>query len=299
MVSLIDTPRFTLRVSLALPLVWMAAMVTGRTALFALTFSLVTLHELAHAAALALFHFPVNRIDLRPYGAELVSESEPEQSPGAEAAMAFAGPLLNLGLACAASFALNRGWTWPHGVLFLRINLALACLNLVPALPLDGGHILRAALSRHLGLGRACRITAWVSVACAVGFLGLGVACALAHAFQPLFFFLPLRMLLAARESACAAAWMGLREAEVKRAELSSRGLLPLRHVALDENTRLSALLPRLAPRSYHLFTVIDGQGDPLGNFSEEILLRALRTRRAVTAGEVLAGTVAAGTNLC
>jgi Zn-dependent protease len=56
------------------------------------------------------------------------------------------------------------------------INLVLGGFNLIPALPMDGGRILRALLSRRTGFARATEIAVKVSRVFAVGFAVIGLA---------------------------------------------------------------------------------------------------------------------------
>ena len=72
-----------------------------------------------------------------------------------ELAMVFAGPLVNLLVAGVIYWALDSGvtsdfhrWVREFTGWFFAINLVLGIVNLVPVLPLDGGHILRLLLGR-------------------------------------------------------------------------------------------------------------------------------------------------------
>jgi len=294
MVTALEIGGCRIRVSFLLPITWIAMMVAGRNALFALTFLSVTLHEAAHALALRLFGLRISRIDLHPFGAFLVCEEGMEHRPGAEALMALAGPAMNLLLAWLGLCLWNFGILWEYGDLFVRINLAFALFNLLPALPMDGGHVLRASLSRQMGLGKATRAVAWVGIAVGAAAVAVGLSAAVRGSFRPEGFLVGAFLIVCGWRERHTAAWLGYREAEGKREALTRQGTLPVRQVAVASSSRLSAFLPKLAPRYYHIFTVLDEEGSSLGSFTEERFLWALRNRGgACTAGEVLARTVA------
>jgi Zn-dependent protease len=114
----------------------------------------VLAHELAHAAIARRHDIPVERVTLWLLGGatELGHEAK---TPRAEAAIAASGPITSLvlggvfaGLAALASGAglLTATLAWLAGV-----NLLLGVFNLLPAAPLDGGRLLRAALWRRYG----------------------------------------------------------------------------------------------------------------------------------------------------
>ena len=114
----------------------------------------VLAHELAHAATARRHDIPVKRVTLWLLGGatELGHEAK---TPRAEAAIAASGPITSLvlgglfaGLTALASGAglLTATLAWLAGV-----NLLLGVFNLLPAAPLDGGRLLRAALWRLYG----------------------------------------------------------------------------------------------------------------------------------------------------
>jgi Zn-dependent protease/CBS domain-containing protein len=123
---------------------WMA--VAGTIGLF---FSIV-LHELSHSLVARRFDLPINGITLFIFGGVAELDAEPA-SAKAEFLMAVAGPVMSmaLGTACLAAAALAAGLPAPITAVLSYlgyINWVLALFNLVPAFPLDGGRVLRAAL---------------------------------------------------------------------------------------------------------------------------------------------------------
>ena len=123
---------------------WMA--VAGTIGLF---FSIV-LHELSHSLVARRFALPINGITLFIFGGVAELDAEPG-SAKAEFLMAIAGPVMSmvLGALCLVAAALASALPAPITAVLSYlgyINWMLALFNLVPAFPLDGGRMLRAAL---------------------------------------------------------------------------------------------------------------------------------------------------------
>jgi Zn-dependent protease len=132
-------------------------------------FASILLHEFGHALAARREGIEVAGIDLFLFGGVMRMNRETE-TPGAEFRVAIAGPLVTLaivGLAAAAAIVLageDSFWdaarlsgqadATPVEVvvsLLVTMNLFLLVFNLVPAFPLDGGRIARAAAWRLTG----------------------------------------------------------------------------------------------------------------------------------------------------
>jgi Zn-dependent protease len=112
----------------------------------------IVFHELCHSLVARRYGLPIEGITLFIFGGVAEMTDEPP-SPKAEFLMAAAGPLASFALAFAfywASITIAEGGWSPSvtGVLFYLayLNGLLAIFNLIPAFPLDGGRMLRAAL---------------------------------------------------------------------------------------------------------------------------------------------------------
>ncbi|MCX5679121.1 MAG: site-2 protease family protein [Candidatus Omnitrophica bacterium] len=133
-------------------------------------FFFVTMHELCHSLVARRFGIEVREITLFPIGGVASMSSIPER-PLHELLISLAGPLSNIVvvglffypmrylLGDAVLFHSLSTATWPLTLGYIYwINLALAAFNIIPAFPMDGGRILRAALATRLGWIRATRI---------------------------------------------------------------------------------------------------------------------------------------------
>jgi Zn-dependent protease/predicted transcriptional regulator len=115
-------------------------------------FASIIFHELWHSLVARKFGLPIKEITLFIFGGVANMEDEPA-SAKAELWMALAGPAASLvlsGIFYVLS-ALGHALALPIasvGVLsyLSGINAILAVFNLIPAFPLDGGRVLRAAL---------------------------------------------------------------------------------------------------------------------------------------------------------
>ena len=148
-------------------------------------FGSILLHELGHALAARRSGIEVTGIDLFFFGG-VMKMSRDTDTPGREFFVAVAGPLVTLALVGLGTLAgvvmmgseafvdtARLAGATPGAaelvVSFLTtINLVLLVFNLVPAFPLDGGRIARAAIWKLTGdRGRATRVS---------GYLGQGFA---------------------------------------------------------------------------------------------------------------------------
>src|ERR671921_335150 len=146
-------------------------------------FASIVLHELGHALAARREGIEVEGIDLFLFGGVMKMSRETD-TPGAEFRVAVAGPLVTLAimlLAAGAAVLLAGGDSFwdaarlsgsadasPVEVvvsLLVSMNMILLLFNLVPAFPLDGGRIARAAAWKLTGdRHRATRFAARIGI---------------------------------------------------------------------------------------------------------------------------------------
>jgi len=142
-------------------------------ALVLLVFGAVLLHELGHAVVARRLGVQVAGIELSFFGGAAKMVQLPRTATH-ELLIAAAGPVvslvlgglgLGLGALTHSTFFAWLGWT----------NLVIAGFNLIPALPMDGGRILRALLTRRMDFVSATDAAVIVARVVAIAFAIIGL----------------------------------------------------------------------------------------------------------------------------
>ena len=178
---------------LLLLLVMVAFGGTTGLAITVLAFASIVLHELGHAVVARRLGVRVATIELGFFGGAAKMASMP-RTPRHELAIAAAGPAVSLALGGAGLGLAALTHVGLFGLIGW-INLVLAGFNLIPALPMDGGRILRALLATRMPFVRATDVAVGIAQATAIGFGVLG----LFGAYQ-LLLLAPFLWMMAARE---------------------------------------------------------------------------------------------------
>ena len=156
-----------------LAVVWLAFGGPIGAILVCLAFASVLVHELGHAVVARSLGVDIGGIELSFFGGAAKMLRSP-RTANHELAIAIAGPLVSLalggaglGLAALTHVGLFAwlGWT----------NLILAGFNLIPAMPMDGGRVLRALLTRKYDYVRATDVAVAASRVVAVLFVVAGL----------------------------------------------------------------------------------------------------------------------------
>lgn len=145
-------------------------------------FAGLILHELAHSLVARRFGLGIGGITLFIFGGVAELDEEPV-SPRSEFWIAVAGPAMSGALASLAYLALRvlevTGISAPLQAVveyLALVNFILAMFNLIPAFPLDGGRVLRAALWHFSGdLIRATQRASVISSIFAYALIAYGV----------------------------------------------------------------------------------------------------------------------------
>jgi Zn-dependent protease/CBS domain-containing protein len=114
----------------------------------------VLAHELSHSVVARLMDLPVRRITILFFGGVSEISRDPE-TPARTYLVSVAGPLMSMTLSAVGFLVLmlTSLQDTVHYVvtIFAAVNGLVAVVNLLPGLPLDGGHVLRAVVWQFTG----------------------------------------------------------------------------------------------------------------------------------------------------
>jgi Zn-dependent protease len=236
----------------------------------------VVVHEYGHALTAARFGVKTRGITLLPIGGVAQLERMPER-PQQELLIAAAGPAVTVAIVAVLYVVLRalgspvapeqalRDTDGPFIARLMWINITLAVFNLIPAFPMDGGRILRAAIAMRTDYARATEIAARNGQAFALvfGIVGLFIV---ANPFLVLIAFFV--WIAAAGEAAISRLRKAVQGLPVSRVMITD-----VRTLAVHEP--LARAVEHVMAGFQHDFPVMDG-GTVVGILTRTDLLRAL-----------------------
>lgn len=237
------------------------------------------LHEAGHLFMARLFGLRPSSVELTPFGAVMTLEGLEDAAGGTAAFLiAFGGPLFSLlGFLLCPLLLRFSTLSFPALARFARYQWMLFLVNLLPALPLDGGRMLLALLARFLPEQAVRRSLTRLAFCLGAGLALLSLVFALRGKlnFAPCFAgcFL-IYAVLRDRRQLSAAYVTGL---IARRQKLAEGKVLPVQWAAAAGETPLRNVLSYLTPGKYHMISVLSPDGmTALGSLSEQQLCGCL-----------------------
>jgi Zn-dependent protease len=255
----------------------LAMMLTALVFIMAL-FGCVLLHEFGHALTAKKYGIKTRDITLLPIGGVARLERMPDD-PKQELWVAIAGPAVNVVIAALLFLWLQvtSGFeplstlgvtTGSFAERLMLVNLFLVGFNMLPAFPMDGGRVLRAALATRIDYTRATQIAAGIGqgMAFLFGFVGLF--------YNPFLIFIALFV------------WIGAAQESSMVQMRSATGGIPVKMAMLTDfhtlnpHDSLSRAIELILSGSQQDFPVVEN-GRVVGVLTRSDLLLALAKRGA------------------
>jgi len=239
-------------------------------------FGLVLAHEVVHLLVARMQGLEVGEVELFPFGGVAKIEDALELDPQVEGVVSLAGPLFNFALAAAGIIIYANVSSWRQNeilLFFIRSNLTLGLFNLLPALPLDGGRILRAKLCGTLGFQKATELCVRLSQILAVLIFVLALYLFYLGHFHMTLLGTAIFLYFAAEKERSAAMYAFIRGLSRKKKILFEEGVMPLITLLTLPETPLKEILRRFTMKKYHHVLIVDKSGRILGEVTEDELV--------------------------
>lgn len=244
-------------------------------------FACVLAHEFGHALMARRYGIATPDITLLPIGGLARLERMPT-NPWHEIAVALAGPAVNVAIWAILVIVGAGYWTlesltdpsqdfsiWTFLGRLAAVNLILAVFNLIPAFPMDGGRVLRAALCLRMDRVKATRVAAIAGQICAIGLAYLGLTSG-----NPILVLVAGFVFIAANAENQDVAMHA-----VSRQFLARDAMITSFEALTPEDT-LETASAAVIRTTQHEFPVLDPAGHPLGFVTRASLFSALASDR-------------------
>lgn len=238
-------------------------------------FTALFIHELAHTIVAMIMGIKVAEVELLPFGGQAKIEDFTGLEPGKEILLAVAGPIMSLSLAL-TSYFLNSSVNNINLELFMMINLYLGLFNLIPALPLDGGRVLRAILSKIYGYKKSTRGIAIMGKIFALVIASYGAYTSYFHLNGANFLIIGGLLFWAANREEKFLAYAFMRYLLNKKKELAEKGFLPSRQIVTYPDSKIKVILDTTKPSYYTLVIIVNLRHEVLNIVSEAQLIECL-----------------------
>lgn len=126
---------------------------------------LVVVHEWGHLLAAEAYGWSIRGLELLPFGGLVQLDQWGGITAKEELVVSLAGPFQHVFLIIAGLFFYGVDWwnkEWTQ--FFIWCNVMIACFNLLPIYPLDGGRVIQALLSLYFPYRIALRVTGILSL---------------------------------------------------------------------------------------------------------------------------------------
>ncbi|MGE4284074.1 MAG: site-2 protease family protein [Clostridia bacterium] len=271
-------------------LIFIVAFVVHYLKELVILYSIVMIHEFFHLAAARYLKVNIEAIKIMPFGVTLKIKNNYIKKPEHEIIIACAGPFSNL-LMIVAAYILKVYYLYDTDdmTFFIFANFIIGGANLVPAVPLDGGRILKAVLTLHWGFVRAFNFTIYITkVICLLSFVAgayILYITGLNSSILMISIFLIFNIVNEQNNNNLAM----MKEIVYCKEKLLEAGFFNAKSLVVICNLPAQKLLKNFSYNHFYLITVIDNKMNIIGTLTEAQVIDGLVELGAqVTIEEVL-----------
>ncbi len=136
-----------------------------------LIFTIILFHELGHIFFLKWFHYPVEKVEIFPFGGLTTTNKYLNSPINQDILIYLGGVLFQIILYGFFFFLLKNHWLRESTFeMFTMYNKSIFLFNLLPIKSLDGGEIFSLLLQKHFPYLKTLKITKTASILALIGF---------------------------------------------------------------------------------------------------------------------------------
>ena len=265
------------------------AILWGYADMFFIAYASALVHECAHIIMARSLKVGITRIEIMPFGICGKLSAGFIKNPYKEIMIAAAGPMCSGILALILCFAASKLPEYREYIVYgININLAIMILNLLPALPLDGGRMLKGLLSINCGAVRAYNMMVRISYVPIGGIIVVSVMLLLLNDFNMSLILIGAFLLGNLSLEQKNINIISLREILYYKDSLSRERFCPVVRMAAHSSVSAGLFLRRLGCYKYHIIDVINDDGIIIKTVTESQVISALINRSIrLTMGEI------------
>lgn len=252
-----------------------------------IAFIMVILHEFAHYFMARYFGLKYGNIEILPFGAVLNINDFDEVSLKEDLIISLSGPIFNLVLAALFYILHLHSNRSIINSLFLT-NAALGIFNLIPALPLDGGRILRNLIAVKIRYRSANFAAIIISMCIGTIFMLYYIYCFFRGQTNLSFGIIALYIIIYSFREKERIAYIIMSDIVKKKFKFIKRGYIENKSFSIYNKNDLLKALSLIEKNKYNIFTVLDNELRVVDIIYEEEILEALKSYGNITLEELV-----------
>lgn len=233
----------------------------------------ILIHEFSHITIARLYGVEINEVEMFPFGGIARYKNIRLTSPKEEILICIAGPLSNLIIIL--FFILLKNFQFNICIVnyIVEVNTLIFILNILPIFPLDGGKILRSILSLYIGYKSATIKLAYITYFICTFFILYDILNGTIKQDITYLSIIAVFTIVAAKKEKKMAAFVFISGIIRKKDELNVKKVLRVHFLVCHKTLNIKEAIEYILPSRYHIFIIIDNNGETMGNISETQLI--------------------------